>query len=243
MELDDRSFPLTRGQLDIWLAQETGQVRTEWQLGLFVKIDGLADRAALEWAIRRVVREAEPGRAAFFEVDGQVYQRAIDYPHVELPFYDVSGSDDPAEEARGIALSVQRTPMSFTGPLFRFALFRTRSEEFYLFASCHHIVADGSGLALTGYRVANVYSAIVSGAPIPPTVFGSLQQLIDCESAYETSDDYLEDQAYWTQHLPTESGTLCRLPSVASQHDLDLASAPVRLEPVLLRRVEDISNV
>ena len=27
MELDDRAFPLTRGQLDIWLAQETGRVR------------------------------------------------------------------------------------------------------------------------------------------------------------------------------------------------------------------------
>ena len=38
MELDDRAVPLTRGQLDIWLAQETGRVGTEWQLGLFVRI-------------------------------------------------------------------------------------------------------------------------------------------------------------------------------------------------------------
>ena len=38
----------------------------------------------LEWAIRRVVREAEPVRAAFFEVDGQVVQKAVDYPDVEL---------------------------------------------------------------------------------------------------------------------------------------------------------------
>ena len=25
MELDDRALPLTRGQLDIWLAEETGR--------------------------------------------------------------------------------------------------------------------------------------------------------------------------------------------------------------------------
>ena len=103
MELDDRALPLTRGQLEIWLAQETGHSGTEWQLGLFVRIEGTVERDALEWAIRQVVREAEPVRAAFFEVDGQVFQRAIDYPDVELAFYDLSCSRHPVQEARGIA--------------------------------------------------------------------------------------------------------------------------------------------
>ena len=116
MELDDRALPLTRGQLDIWLAQETGHSGTEWQLGLFVRIEGTVERDALEWAIRQVVQEAEPVRAAFFEVDGQVFQRAIDYPDVELAFYDLSGSRHPVQEARGIALSIQRTPMPFDWP-------------------------------------------------------------------------------------------------------------------------------
>ncbi|WP_245845846.1 condensation domain-containing protein, partial [Mycobacterium arosiense] len=96
---DAQAYPLTRGQLDIWLAQESGQSGTEWQLGLFVKIEGGVDRDALEWAIRRAVQEAEACRAAFFEVDGQVFQRAIDYPDVELAFYDLSGSDDAVQEA------------------------------------------------------------------------------------------------------------------------------------------------
>ena len=88
------------------------------------RIEGTVERDALEWAIRRAVQEAEPVRAAFFEVDGQVFQRAIDYPDVELAFYDLSGSRDPVQEARAIASSIQRTPMPFTGPLFKFALFR-----------------------------------------------------------------------------------------------------------------------
>ena len=37
MELDDRALPLTREQLDIWLAQETGHSGTEWQLGVLVR--------------------------------------------------------------------------------------------------------------------------------------------------------------------------------------------------------------
>jgi hypothetical protein len=73
------------------------------------------------------MREAEPVRAVCFEVDGQVCQRAIDDPDVELAFYDLSCSRHPVQEARRIASSIQRTPMPFTGPLSKFALFRRGS--------------------------------------------------------------------------------------------------------------------
>lgn len=167
MQLDRQALPLTRGQLDIWLARETGHSNTEWQLGLFVRIDGVVQRDALQWAIRQAVREAEPARAAFFEVDGQVFQRAIDYPDVELAFDDLTDAPDPVREARRRALAIQRTPMPLTGPLFRFVLFATRRDEFFLFACCHHIVIDGTGVALVGHRIASIYSAIVSAGPIP----------------------------------------------------------------------------
>src|SRR6201997_5406991 len=242
MELDDRALPLTRGQLDIWLAQETGHSGTEWQFGLFVRIEGTVERDRLEWAIRRVVREAEPLRAAFFGVDGQVFQRAIDYPDVELAFFDLRDSQDPVQEAQEIASSIQRTPMPFTGPLFKFVLFQTRVDESYLFACGHHIVIDGTGIALVGHRIAAVYSAIVSRAPIPAALFGSLQDLVDCELEYEASNEYLEDQAYWTRNLPAESGSRYRLPEAAGERDY-WPSAPVRLDPLVLRRVQQLSQV
>ena len=95
MELDDRALPLTRGQLDIWLAQETGRSGAKWQIGMLGRIEGTVEPGLLERAIRQVVREAEPLRAAFFEVDGQVFQKAVDYPDVELARYDLIGSQDP----------------------------------------------------------------------------------------------------------------------------------------------------
>ncbi|MGH3960826.1 amino acid adenylation domain-containing protein, partial [Mycobacterium sp.] len=243
MELDGRALPLTRAQLDIWLAQETGHSSIEWQLGLFVRIEGTVERDALEWAIRRVMQEAEPVRAACFEVDGQVFQRAIDRPDVELVFYDLSCSRDPVQDAQQLASSIQRRPMPLSGPLFKFALFQTRLDEFYLFAGCHHIVLDGAGIALVGQRIAAVYSAIVSGAPIPPAFFGSLQELVDCESRYETSTDYLDDEAYWARNLPQETGPSYQLPQPAGEDDPYQLSAPVQLDPVVVRRVEELSHV
>ena len=59
MAHDGPALPLTPAQLDIWLAQQSGRFGTEWQLGLFVRIAGPVQRDPLQWAIRRVLEEAE----------------------------------------------------------------------------------------------------------------------------------------------------------------------------------------
>src|ERR1700758_2937226 len=205
MELDDRARPLTRGQLAIWLAEEIGRFGAKWQLGELLRIEGTIEAGLLERAIVQAVGEAEPLRTTFFEVGGQVFQKPVDYPDVELARYDLMGSRDPVREAHRVASSIQRTLMPLSGPLFKFALLQTRVDEFYLFACCHHIAVDGIGLALVCHRIADVYSAIASGVSIPPAFFGSLSDLIDCELEYEASTDYLDDQAYWTKNLPPES--------------------------------------
>lgn len=137
-------------------------------IGRPVRIECAIDRGLLEQAIRHVVGEAESLRASTFEVKGKVFQKAIDDPDVELAFYDLTGSRDPAQEARDIASSIQGTPMPLTGPLGKCALFRTRSDEYYWFTCGHHIVSDGLGIALTGRRIAVVYSALVAGSPSLP---------------------------------------------------------------------------
>ncbi|WP_156749148.1 amino acid adenylation domain-containing protein, partial [Mycobacterium sp. 1482292.6] len=242
MELDGRTLPLTRGQLDLWLAQQTGHSDTEWQLGLFVRINGTVQRDALQWAIRQAVHEAEPTRVAFVEVDGDVVQRPIDNPNVELTFDNLSDLPEPVEEARRRALAIQRTPMPLTGPLFKFVLFQTRRDEYFLFACCHHIVIDGTGVGLVGHRIASIYSAIVSAGPIPTAVFGSLRELVDCESRYEASAEYRDDEAYWLANLPPERDGQHRVSDGAGERN-PWPSAPVALDPGVVRRVHRFSDV
>ncbi len=242
MQLDDRALPLTRGQLHIWLAEETGRFGAKWQIGMLGRIEGTVEPGLLERAIRQVVREAEPLRAAFFQVDGQVFQKAVDYPDVELARYDLMGSQDPARDAYRLASSIQRTLMPLSGPLFKFALLQTRVDEFYLFVCCHHIVIDGIGIALICHRIAAVYSAIATGASIPPSFFGSLSELIDCELEYEASTDYLDDQAYWTRNLPPESQPRYRLAHAAGGRDPGESSAPVQLDPFVVAEIRQLSQ-
>nr|WP_155924946.1 non-ribosomal peptide synthetase [Mycolicibacterium sp. CBMA 234] len=243
MAFEDGALPLTRAQLDIWLAQETGHSGTDWQIGLLIRIEGALDRDALEWAVRRAMREAEPVRVSFFEEDGHVYQKAIDYPDIELDFHDLRGESDPTSAARELALTIQRTPMPFTGPLFKYALFQTNSTEYYAFGCYHHIVVDAAGIGLLGNRIAAVYSAVVTGEPIPPAFFSSLQDLVDSESAYESSSDYSGDEAYWTENLPPNSGSSPSMAGAADERDQNWRSEPVQLDPALLRRIDELAHV
>ncbi|OBH69250.1 non-ribosomal peptide synthetase, partial [Mycobacterium intracellulare] len=242
MARDDRTLPLTRGQLDIWLSQEAGFAGTQWQLGLLVKIDGPVHRDKFQQALTQAVSEAESGRVSFFEVDGQVVQKPIDYPHVELEFHDLTGAADPVQEAREMSSAIQRTPMPLNGQMFKFVLFQTGHEEFYLFGCCHHIAIDGLGMALVCRRVATIYSAMVAGKPIPDAYFGSAQDLVDLESAYEASEDYLEDKAYWSEHLPPESGPVDRLPDAGTEQDHYSPSASVQLDPSVANRIKELSK-
>ena len=241
MEFNEDALPLTRAQLDIWLSQETGDAAgPDWQIGMLLKVGGPLEREALEWALQRVMREAEPVRAAFFEEDGQVFQRVLDYPEIELDFYDYSGSDDPAHDVHATALSIQRTPMPFTGPLFKYALFETGPAEFYIFGCFHHIVIDGAGLWLLVNRLASIYSATISGDLVPPPFFGSLADLLECEAEYEGSDDYRDDQAYWTAHLPAGNGS--NSPLTDGSDDGGWRSLPVPLDPAVVRRVDTLAH-
>src|SRR5215218_5089564 len=242
MELDDRALPLTRVQLDIWLGEETGRFGAKWQLGELVRIDGPVESGLLESAIRQVVREAEPLRAAFYQVDGHVFQKTVDYLEVDLDCYDLIGEEDPVQEVYRLASSIQRTPMPLTGPLCKFALMQTRADEFYWFACCHHIVVDGIGLALVLHRIIEVYNAMATGASIPPAFFGSLSDLINCEQEYEASTDYLDDKAYWTRNLPPENGPHYRLAHAAENGRDSEFSAPIQLDPVVVGEARQLSK-
>ncbi|MCP3811343.1 condensation domain-containing protein, partial [Mycobacteriaceae bacterium Msp059] len=242
MEPDGGTLPLSRGQLDIWLSQESGLAGTEWQLGLLGRIDGAVQRDLLERAIRQALQEAEPARAAFVEIDGQVLQKAVDYSDLELVFHDVRDSADPVRKAREMASAIQHTPLPLTGQLVKFALFRTRQDEYFLFGLGHHISVDGLGMALVSRRIATIYTALVSGEPVPPAYFGTLQDLVDCELEYQASQSFQDDLAYWRDNLPPEAGLDQGQPSAENGRDAYAPSASVEVDRAAVGHIKELSK-
>ncbi|WP_237161036.1 condensation domain-containing protein, partial [Mycobacteroides franklinii] len=243
MECDPGALPLTRGQLDIWLAEETGRAGAKWHLGMLGRIEGAIDHGLLERAVRQVVHEAEPLRAVFSERHGHVFQTVVDYPHIELVHHDLTGSSNPMGDAYRIAASIQRAPMPLSGQLFRFALMQARADDFYFFVCCHHIATDGIGMGLLCHRIATVYSAIATDSPIPPPIFGSLKSLVDCESDYEASDDYIDDEVYWANSGPLENESRYGVAPVVPNRPREYEpSAPIQLDPSVVAKTRELSH-
>jgi hypothetical protein len=77
MELDDRALPLTRRQLDILLAQETGHSDTERRPGLFVRIEGPVEASTRIFA-RSVDASSTNGNRRHHELNTRHSDRAPD---------------------------------------------------------------------------------------------------------------------------------------------------------------------
>jgi hypothetical protein len=130
MELDDRAFPLTRGQLDILLVQQTVHAGTDSHPDLLMRTARQTDPDLMESAIRRTVGAVKQRGVAFFE--GQVFQKAAGHPRVELGFYDLSRAQHPVQEARETAPSIQRAPTPRISPVLKFGSLPTWLDEFSL---------------------------------------------------------------------------------------------------------------
>jgi hypothetical protein len=131
MELDGRTFALTRGQLDRRLAQQTSYAGTECQFGLLARVESRVDADLREHTHCRALQENEQFGAAFFEVDSQAAQKTVDYLDVELATYGLSRFQHPASEAGETALSILCTRMPVSGLLSNFVSLQTPVNDFF----------------------------------------------------------------------------------------------------------------
>ncbi len=98
-------------------------------------------------------------------------------------------------------------------------------------------------MGLVCHQIAAAYTAIAGDAPMPPAIFGSLKSLIDCESDYEATEDYLDDQAYWAKNIPPETDHSHRPAlGVANQNNEYEPSAPIQLDSSVVAQARGLAK-
>lgn len=68
MELDNLTVPFPCGQLNIWLAQQTSCAGTEFQLGLFARVEGRVDPDLREHVNSQTLQEDQQLGVAFLRL-------------------------------------------------------------------------------------------------------------------------------------------------------------------------------
>ncbi|WP_131396999.1 non-ribosomal peptide synthetase, partial [Dickeya fangzhongdai] len=258
------SFPLSTAQQGLWLAQEVNQHAQPnvFKVSKYTDIGGQVDADMLKIAIGQAVEEAESFRSIIDTSGPTPVQRVSETPLWACPTLDFSTEQDPEQRAIQWMRENLNQPFDFEqGPLFSFALLRIAPERFFFYQCAHHIVIDGYSGTLITRRIADIYSALMQGQPVSEHTFGGIQDLMNLEHDYHTSNHFQRDRQYWLalmQNAPppvslTNQPSRCsdivrrtramsrqesqRVRDLARQHDVSLAQLFTALTAIYLYRM------
>lgn len=145
-----------------------------------------------------MIKEAESLHVRFGEDMDGPWQMMNPSPDVQLQVIDVSSEPDPEKTALNWMKADLAKPVDLQhDPLFREALFKAGPQRFFWYQRIHHIAIDGFGFSLIAQRVAHAYTALAGGRSADDRSFGSLQDILEEDAAYRSSETYEEDRQFW----------------------------------------------
>lgn len=200
-----RSFGASSAHKGMWRAQQMAPDTPNHALTMW-DVDGELDAAVMESAFLHVMGEAEVLRVNFVDKDGELRLVPRELGDWRPFFLDLSAEADPEQAARDALSDIVKQPFDLERDLlFRLGVVRLADTRSFLVIAYHHLISDGFGAGgLLSKRLAEVYTALVRGEPVP-----ELPHPWDTESFATEAVDYLgspqftEDTAYWREYLAT----------------------------------------
>ncbi len=195
-------YPLSSQQKEIWVNQMLHPGVALFNVGGYACIKGTVNSGVFGQALNHVVQMHEALRIRLHESDGLAMQSVAERPEVSLDVRDFSGQEQAAQEWMQHE-HAQAFPL-YDSFLFQFALCKVSGDHYYWFTKYHYLIADGKTLSLIVRHVAETYSALMCGRPLPAAPLG-YRHYVAADQAYLTSAQYAEDRRYWRrkyQELP-----------------------------------------
>ncbi len=199
------SAPLSYAQERMWFLDQLDPASPLRKLFANLILTGPLDVPALEQSLDELVRRHDALRTTFSMVDGQPLQTIAPVLTLTLPVLDLRDLPESKrrDEAQRLAQDEAQKPFDLVhGPLLKAILLQLQDEEHVLLLSIHHIVSDGSSMAILRRELSILYDAFSAGEPSP------LPELPVQYADYALwqrkwlQDEVLETQlSYWKQQL------------------------------------------
>ncbi|RKH62922.1 myxochelin non-ribosomal peptide synthetase MxcG [Corallococcus aberystwythensis] len=190
--------PLTAAQHGIWVGQQLDLRSPVYNAGECIEFRGAVDPVRFESALRKAVADADALHSRFVAGEEGPAQRIDAGTDWTLQHVDLSGASDPwAAAQEWMWKDLGRTVDLATGPLFAQALLTMGPERSFWFQRIHHIAMDGYGFSLLARRVAELYTAEVTGKAAPAG-FNRLGPVLDEDVAYRNGPQLQKDRDFWT---------------------------------------------
>ena len=161
-----RPVALSFAQRRLWYLVQLEPELTAYNIPTAHRIRGPLNRDFFKQALDRVIERHSVLRSAIVEVDGEPMQRIMPQARLSLPVIDLTAlSARQAERAiaRCWNKDAERPFALDTAPLLRGKILRLGDEDHVLLLNFHHIVCDGSSLAVFYRELAVFYEALCRG--------------------------------------------------------------------------------
>jgi amino acid adenylation domain-containing protein/non-ribosomal peptide synthase protein (TIGR01720 family) len=202
----------------LWIVWQLDPQSAAYNIPAALRLRGDLDQHALNASFEQLIERHESLRTRFLEYDGVALQHIEPASAFTLHHLNVSHLPAAEREAQVLHAREQEAQTAFNleqGPLLRVTLVRLDEQEYQLWVTLHHIIADGWSLNLLIDEFSRLYAAASQGqrinlAPLPLHYADYAQWQRDWLAAGEAQ----RQLDYWTQQLGDEHPTL----SLATDH-------------------------
>ncbi|MFH8342802.1 AMP-binding protein [Streptomyces sp. AM6-12] len=210
------TFGVSSAHEGMWRAQQLAPDTPNHALTMW-DVDGELDAAVMESAFLHVMDEAEVLRVNFVDDGDGLRLRTRELGDWRPFFLDLGAEADPEQAARERLSDLVREPFDLARHLlFRLGVVRLSATRSLLVIAYHHLVSDGYGAGgLLSRRLAEVYTALLRGEPVPRLPHPWDAESFAAEAAnYRASPRFTEDTEFWRDYL-ADAPAPAQVPRVA----------------------------
>ncbi|MCG2801553.1 MAG: AMP-binding protein, partial [Cellulomonas sp.] len=195
------SYAPTRNQLNIWLGQAaTPDLPVFNELTVFV-IDGPIDRDVFDRALQVTIEGTDALRTVV-ELEGALPRLRVRERFVyRSAFVDLAGAPDPDAALDQWSRRHVDTVLDLSTQLFDSTLVRLSPDRYAWALLHHHVVSDGTSMALVFERVGDWYARIGGGEEPTQVSYPTFADHVVRDEALRAGPRYRRLESFWQERL------------------------------------------
>lgn len=196
---------LTLPQRDVYFEQLLYPNDPIYNIGAKISVIGVINYELLHKSYTALIDQHDAYRSVLVGSMSEVAIEILDTHNATLEFIDFSKEATPEATAKTYmkAAFVKPFDLQKKALLHQFVLIKIRDDFHYIFSKYHHIITDGWGTSLMFQRWVQNYNELAAQGSIVTEYPFSYKDFIINDKAYEQSEDFQKDKAYWTEKFTT----------------------------------------
>ncbi|WFQ81065.1 amino acid adenylation domain-containing protein [Xenorhabdus sp. SF857] len=190
------SYPLSSPQQAIWFDQAIHPNSSNYNLSIFICIEGELNEALFARAFESVVYCHDTLKLQFLNTHALPRQKVVHSLPVAIDIQDFSLHPEAETKVKQYMDDEFMHPFRLNETLWRSRLLRISNTCRYWQFCCHHLVIDGTGMFILINKVIDAYNRLMKGETLNNSAHSYLDFITD-NLNYLASEHYSHDRQFW----------------------------------------------